>query len=511
MPLLALPAIHPISSIRNQGHIQGRFALREEINYNRYFLRYISPFYILFFFVDWQLGAIDPTESLLLRIGATATSYFLFQFLRGRARYLTRSIATCAPFYFVLQYLAISNDLVFSPYMIGYALVSFTNVVFFPSRLKYALYQQSFYSLPTLFYLFYEIFFQDSGKDILLTFTILNLGLLVLTTICADASYSEIMKRYQQYEKITSENKSKSQEIARRSEELARYQVFRNQLSPDVAREALNDPGNLAKRVAKIVTIVFDIKDSTNRSFFLELSKYDRVIEEVSEIFVNACNKFHITVDKYIGDGVQAFVGAPIFVPAEQGVTSALKAISYTLHELQLRRESLEILWERKLLVKFSLTVGDALVGFHGRSAIQNYTATGPYVSLAHRLCGLASETEVALHAQDPTDLPIEVLRCESFMTESIKGLEARVDSASGQIIQRAKSILVYRVPVDPSVGVNLNDEIASCKRCNRPLFLSESKNGQMIAYSTECDQISCEYIVDGLTRAFVSNQKASG
>jgi adenylate cyclase len=318
------------------------------------------------------------------------------------------------------------------------------------------------------------------------------------------------MKRYIQYEKLVVQNRSKAEEIARRAKELARYQVFKNQLSSEVASIALSDPKNLAKRYANIVTIVFDIKDSTNRSFSLNLQDYDHVVKETVEIFAQACSRAHITVDKYIGDGVQAFVGAPVAMSIEKGIFSALRAISDAKSELDARRDELEAFWQRRLQVKFSITVGEALVGFHGKSAIQNYTATGPYVSLAHRLCGLASEDEIAFHASDESLVPRDLLRCESFGTSSIKGLDEIRSLESGLVEQEAREIRVFKIPVDFVKPEKNIESIGDCAKCSRPLYLSESPTGLPKAYSTECESAKCQYSIDGLTRIFVKTSDAA-
>jgi adenylate cyclase len=496
--------IKPISSIRRKSTVEGRFALREEVNYKRYFVKYVFPFYIAFFFIDWIFLGFNPLLSLSLRMLACLLSYTAFYFFRGRLRYISRAIVTCCPFYFVVGYIGISSNSLTTPYSVGYALIAFTNVVFFPSRMKIVFIQQTFYQMPQILFLLYGLMFGNLSKDSSLFLIMNSVGLTVLTMICGEVSYREIQKRYLQYRLLESSNRNKSIEIEKKIKENSALQTLKNQLSPEVAKYLIHNQSLLSKRVENVVIIVCDIKDSTNRSFELPLEKYDKVVEETLEIFVNACARFGVTVDKYIGDGVQAVSGAPVSKTLEGDLTAAFNAIRFSKMQIDKKKGELESLWKEKLEVKFSATFGPALVGFHGRSSLQNYTATGRWVSLAHRICGLGSENEIAFHNGSDAKMPEFISSSSSKFFDNIKGMGLVVNEKTGEVIRQPKVFEVFFIDMNSIQEVQNSLSIGTCKACVRPLFLGEDSNGLPIAYSNECAVPTCQYILRGQTRLFI-------
>lgn len=93
------------------------------------------------------------------------------------------------------------------------------------------------------------------------------------------------------------------------------------------------------------------------------------------------------TIDKYIGDSIMAFWGAPIEDPQHiQNACTALVQCQTKLKELNLR-------WEKegkpKLPTRWGLHTGDAVVGNVGSKERLNYSAFGDSVNLASRLEGI--------------------------------------------------------------------------------------------------------------------------
>lgn len=111
----------------------------------------------------------------------------------------------------------------------------------------------------------------------------------------------------------------------------------------------------------------------------LHLSEY---FEEVTQIIMKANG----TIDKYIGDAVMAFWGAPI-VDKDQALNACRAALS-----LQHRLTNLNRQWaiEGKpiLATRIGIHTGDVIVGNMGSSDRMNYTALGDTVNLAARLEG---------------------------------------------------------------------------------------------------------------------------
>ena len=137
----------------------------------------------------------------------------------------------------------------------------------------------------------------------------------------------------------------------------------------------------------KRVTLLFsDVVNFTSVSesyppekLVVHLSEY---FEEVTQIIMKANG----TIDKYIGDAVMAFWGAPI-VDKDQALNACRAALA-----LQHRLGNLNRQWavEGKpvLETRVGIHTGDVIVGNMGSSDRMNYTALGDTVNLAARLEG---------------------------------------------------------------------------------------------------------------------------
>ena len=137
----------------------------------------------------------------------------------------------------------------------------------------------------------------------------------------------------------------------------------------------------------KLLTIFFsDIANFTAISetypaekLVLHLSEY---FEEMTEILC----KHNGTVDKYIGDAIMAFWGAP-HADANHSVHCCVSALLCQRRLLDLNRK-----WEYEkkpqLLTRIGIHTGEVIVGNIGSSERMNYTILGDSVNLAARLEG---------------------------------------------------------------------------------------------------------------------------
>lgn len=106
----------------------------------------------------------------------------------------------------------------------------------------------------------------------------------------------------------------------------------------------------------------------------------------------------HGTVDKYIGDGIMAFWGAPAAVPAHAArACAAALACRARVAELAAGGSRLE--------VRIGLASGPVLVGNIGSSERLNYTVMGDTANLASRLEGLNKQYGTTILISEPTRL----------------------------------------------------------------------------------------------------------
>ncbi|MGE3806972.1 MAG: adenylate/guanylate cyclase domain-containing protein, partial [Gemmataceae bacterium] len=138
----------------------------------------------------------------------------------------------------------------------------------------------------------------------------------------------------------------------------------------------------------RVLTLCFcDLRDSTTiaesmapEAFVEQLREY---LGSLSEAIVESAG----TVDKFIGDAVMAFWGAP--TPLEDHALCACRAAL----RCQQRMRELRKLWEARGLLPFHTRIGinsgEVVVGNIGSVTRLNYTAIGDPVNLAARLEGV--------------------------------------------------------------------------------------------------------------------------
>jgi adenylate cyclase len=133
------------------------------------------------------------------------------------------------------------------------------------------------------------------------------------------------------------------------------------------------------------ITILFsDLRGFTALSERLPGPQVVALLNEVDELLVDAVFEHGGTLDKYLGDGLMAYFGAPIATPdhAARGVRCAL-AMQGRLAELNRRRAARG---EPPLHIGVGVHTGTAVLGDIGASRRREYTAIGDAVNVAARV-----------------------------------------------------------------------------------------------------------------------------
>ena len=143
--------------------------------------------------------------------------------------------------------------------------------------------------------------------------------------------------------------------------------------------------------LARKVTVLFaDIRGFTR---FAEQHSPQQVVETLNLVFERLTQivlKWEGTLDKYMGDALMAFYGAPIVhkEDALAAVTSALE-MQRAFSDLQTgQTTSSEAL--SQLGLGIGLHTGTVVVGNVGSERLMNYTVVGDTVNVAYRLQGKA-------------------------------------------------------------------------------------------------------------------------
>ena len=177
--------------------------------------------------------------------------------------------------------------------------------------------------------------------------------------------------------------------------------AFGQYLSPEVIRRLLVNPSLVEPKKTDITVMFSDIRGFTTISEKLDAQDLALFLNEYLSDMTGLVFEHQGTLDKYIGDAVMAFWGAPFEEPghAAKGCNTALKMMD-RVREMQKK-------WEAEgkphLDIGIGLNTGVASVGNMGSSLRYGYTALGDTVNLSSRLEGLNKDYGTHILVTEPT------------------------------------------------------------------------------------------------------------
>lgn len=166
--------------------------------------------------------------------------------------------------------------------------------------------------------------------------------------------------------------------------------AFQQYLSPEVIRRLLQNPELVRPRKTEVSVMFSDIRGFTTISEQLDAQELAHLLNEYLTEMTRIVFEREGTLDKYIGDAVMAFWGAPFEEPGH-----AAKACRTAL-EMMERLGVLQQRWKASngpdVDIGIGLNTGTASVGNMGSELRYGYTALGDAVNLASRLEALNKE-----------------------------------------------------------------------------------------------------------------------
>jgi adenylate cyclase len=175
--------------------------------------------------------------------------------------------------------------------------------------------------------------------------------------------------------------------------------VFGRYVAADVVDEVLAAPQNAMatlKGASRPISALFaDLRGFTAAS---EGSAPTDVVAGLNlylDAMVRAVNEESGTIDKFMGDCVMAFWGAPRYVPnhAERAIRAGLLMQEY-LEAAKLQADEIGL---RVPGVGVGVATGEAVVGNIGSADRLDYTVIGDTVNTASRICGVAEAGEIVV------------------------------------------------------------------------------------------------------------------
>lgn len=159
-------------------------------------------------------------------------------------------------------------------------------------------------------------------------------------------------------------------------------QYVAGEVVDELLRSDLKDP--LAPRRLEVTTLVADMQGYTSQVEALSLEEASRLTTEFLECLTRPVLAHRGTLDKYTGDGLVAFWGAPL--PNPEHADLALDAAARILREVAQFSSQRVAIGLPPLRVRIGIESGVAMAGDYGTAARSIYTAVGDSVNTAARL-----------------------------------------------------------------------------------------------------------------------------
>ena len=198
--------------------------------------------------------------------------------------------------------------------------------------------------------------------------------------------------------------------------------LFGQYVPPELVEEMSRDPENysMAGRKAELTVLFSDIRGFTTISEGLEPNELATLMNQYLGAMTLVVRKHRGTLDKYIGDAIMAFWGAPVDDPehARNAVLTGLE-MHVALHELN--KDLVARGWP-ELKIGVGVNTGPMTVGDMGSPVRQSYTVMGDAVNLGSRLEGITKQYGVGFIVGESTR---ELLKKE-FVFRELDGVRVK-------------------------------------------------------------------------------------
>ena len=269
--------------------------------------------------------------------------------------------------------------------------------------------------------------------------------------------------RFEMSERRLSDERSIVREVNAMAAATDRMKSSLRSFGKYVPRELVQDlllsgrEARLGGEKLEITTLFSDIAGFTTLSESLAPDELVRELGEYFERMSETVREFQGTVDKYIGDAIMAFWGAP-----RPFADHALQACRAAL-AMRDRLRAMQAQWQREgrpvMAARIGINTGMAVVGNIGSPNRMNYTAMGDAVNLASRLEGLNKSygTEIVIGESTaglvkekmvlrPLDWVAVKGKARAVLVHELLGEKGQVDTAALKAIELHREALhLYR------------------------------------------------------------------
>ena len=224
--------------------------------------------------------------------------------------------------------------------------------------------------------------------------------------------------------------RDREEKLAAASEQLGRVNDLVSRfIAAQVAEEIrAGNFSSVERHDRRRLTIMFsDIRGFSDTADRIEPEELSELLGEYFDLMMGIAESYEATVDKFIGDGMMVFFGAPLG-PHEPD--HAVRAVRMAM-AMQARMDDLRARWrargiEEPFDIRIGINTGVANVGAFGARGRMDYTAIGRQVNLAARL-QVASAPGRILLSHATWALVKDAVHCVPKGEIEVKGFHAPV------------------------------------------------------------------------------------
>lgn len=179
--------------------------------------------------------------------------------------------------------------------------------------------------------------------------------------------------------------------------------LFGQYIPPLLVDEMAKNPHSYSlESQSREMTVLFsDVRDFTSIAEGLEPAQLSRLMHEFLSPMTQAIHQHRGTIDKYMGDAIMAFWGAPM-ADSQHAKHAAQAALAMTAALARLQTDFTAKGWPL-MRIGIGLSSGDMVVGNMGSSFRMAYTVLGDAVNLGSRLEGLSKYYGVGIIVSEDT------------------------------------------------------------------------------------------------------------
>ncbi|NJS35693.1 MAG: CHASE2 domain-containing protein [Brachymonas sp.] len=203
--------------------------------------------------------------------------------------------------------------------------------------------------------------------------------------------------------------------------------LFGTYVPPELVDEMVKDPDSYnMKATSKELTVMFcDMRGFTKMSETMEPTQLQGLLNDVFSRLTNVIRNNRGTIDKYMGDCVMAFWGAPVDSPDHAALS--VKTAMEMAGEVRKINEEHRSKGLPEIGVGIGLNTGMMCVGDMGSSIRKSYTVIGDSVNLGSRLEGLSKTYGVDIVVAESTKKLASDIAWQELDKVRVKGKDQAV------------------------------------------------------------------------------------